>query len=124
MTVSLQIMKEKKMPFQDEWGHDPSVQSMRRVFSYMEEAQQELLRRLTISLFDQRLRRSREKALELLERAWPLAVRQGIIMSEKDAAPLYIHCLARTLNSAGVEVPNDLLPGDEKIIRFLQEKLP
>jgi len=112
------------MSFEDEWGHDPSVQSMRRVFSYMEQAQQELLRHLRISPFDQRLRHCREKALELFERAWPLALRQGMVKSEKDAAPLYIHCLARTLKSAGVEIPNDLLPGDEKIIRFLQEKLP
>ena len=115
---------EKKTPSEDEWGHDPSVQSMRRVFSYMEEAQQELLRRLTISLFDQRLRHSREKALELFEQAWPLAIRQGMIISEKDAAPLYIHCLARALSLVGVEVPGALLPRDEKIIRFLQEKLP
>jgi hypothetical protein len=115
---------EKKTPLEDEWGHDPSVQSMRRVFSFMGEAQQELLRRLNISPFDQRLRRVRRQALELFERAWPLAVRQGMIMSEKDAAPLYIHCLARALSLVGVEVPGALLPGDEKIIRFLQEKLP
>ncbi len=115
---------EKKTPFEDEWGHDPSVQSMRRVFSFMGDAQQELLRRLNISLFDQRLRRVRRQALELFERAWPLAVRQGMIMSEKDAALIYIHCLARALSLVGVEVPGALLPGDEKIIRFLQEKLP
>jgi hypothetical protein len=115
---------EKKMPFEDEWGYDPSVQSMRRVFSLMGEAQQELLRRLNISLFDQRLRRVRRQALELFERAWPLAIRQGMIMSEKDAAPIYIHCLARALSLVGVEVPNELLPKDEKIIHFLQEKLP
>ncbi len=47
------------MPFEDEWGHDPSVQSMRRVFSWMEEAQQELLGHLDISLFDKRLRNVR-----------------------------------------------------------------
>ena len=115
---------KKKTPLEDEWGHDPSVQSMRLVFSFMGEAQQELLRRLNISLFDQRLRRVRRQALELFERAWPLAVRQGMIMSEKDAAPLYIHCLARALSLVGVEVPGELLPSDEKIIRFLQEKLP
>ncbi len=115
---------KKKTPLEDEWGHDPSVQSMRLVFSLMGEAQQELLRRLNISLFDQRLRRVRRQALELFERAWPLAVRQGMIMSEKDAAPIYIHCLARALSLVGVEVPGALLPGDEKIIRFLQEKLP
>jgi hypothetical protein len=110
------------MPFEDEWGRDPSVQSLRRVFSFMEEAQQELLRRLNISFFDQRLRRSREQALELFERAWPLAVRRGM-MSEKDAAPLYVHCLARTLRLAGVEVPEELLPRDEKIVHFLQKGL-
>jgi len=122
--MSKHDQNEKKTPFEDEWGHDPSVQSMRRVFSLMGDAQQELLRRLNISLFDQRLRRVRRQALELFERAWPLAVRQGMIMSEKDSAPIYIHCLARALSLVGVEVPRELLPSDEKIIRFLQEKLP
>ena len=109
---------------QDEWGHDPSVQSMRRVFSYMEKAQQELLGRSNISFFDKRLRSIREKALELFEQVWPLAVRKGMITSEKDAAPFYVHCLARALGSAGVEVPEELLPGDEKMIHFLKETLP
>jgi hypothetical protein len=45
------------------------------------------------------------------------------MMSEKDAAPLYVHCLARTLRLAGVEVPEELLPRDEKVIRFLQMEL-
>jgi hypothetical protein len=108
------------MPFQDEWGHDPSVQSMRRVFSSVEEAQRDLLLCLNISLFDPRLRRSREQALESFERAWRLAVRRGG-MSEKDAASLYVHCLARALRLAGVEVPEEMLPRDEKVIRFLQK---
>jgi hypothetical protein len=107
---------------EDEWGHDPSVQSMRRVFSFIEEAQQELLLCLNISFLDRRLRRSREQALELFERTWPKAARRGM-MGEKDAAPLYLHCLARTLRLAGVEVPEELLPRDEKVIRFLQKEL-
>jgi hypothetical protein len=113
---------EKKIPFEDEWGHDPSVQSMRRVFSFMEEAQQELLTRLNISFFDRRLRHSREQALEIFERVWSVAIRSGMVMNEKDAGPLYIHCLARALSSAGIGVPKELLPRDEKIIRFLQEE--
>ncbi len=108
--------------FKDEWGHDPSVQSMRRVFSYMEEAQQQLLRDLNISLFDQRLRRSRQQALELFEQTWPLAIKKGIITSEKDAAPFYRHCLAQAFKRARIEVPNELLPMDEKIIGFLQKE--
>jgi hypothetical protein len=109
------------MPFNDEWGHDPSVQGMRRFFSLMEEAQQELLRRLNISPFDQRLRGAREKALELFEKTWPLALRKGIIISEKDAAPLYSHCLARALSSARFEVPKEFLYMDDKILRFMKE---
>jgi hypothetical protein len=112
------------MPSEDEWGQDPSVQSMRRVFSFMEEAQQELLGHLNISLFDRRLRRSRDQALKLFEQAWPLAIRKGMMINAKDGAPLYIHCLARALSSAGVEVPEKWLPQDEKIIRFMKEMAP
>ncbi len=115
--------KEKKMPLEDEWGHDLSVQSLRRVFSFIEKSQYELLMHLNISLFDKRLRSVREQALELFERTWSQAFRQGIIGNEKEAAPLYIHCLARALSSVGVEVPKDWLSGDEKIIRLFKEKL-
>lgn len=108
--------------FEDEWGHDPSVQSMRRVFSYMEEAQQELLRDLNISVFDRKLRRARQGALELFERAWPSAIKKGIIKSEKDAAPIYLHCLIQALKIARVEVPDELVSKDEKIIKLLQEE--
>ena len=107
---------------QDEWGHDPSIQSMRRVFSLMEAAQEELLRHLNISPLDQRLRRCREQALKIFEQAWPLAIEKGMTLSEKDAASLYLHCLARAFNSVGVEVPKELLPGDEKIVRLLQKE--
>jgi hypothetical protein len=107
---------------QDEWGHAPSVQSMRRVFSLMEAAQEELLRHLNISPFDPRLRRSRKQALKLFEQAWPLAIGKGMTMSEKDASSLYLHCLARAFDSVGVEVHKELLPRDEKIIRLLQKE--
>jgi hypothetical protein len=113
---------KKKLPFEDEWDHDPSVQSMRRVFSFMEEAQQELLTRLNISFFDLRLRHSREQALEIFERVWPMAIRRGIVMNEKEAVPLYIHCLARALSSVGIGVPEELLPRDERIVRLLREE--
>jgi hypothetical protein len=108
------------MPFQDEWGHNPSVQSMRRVFSSMEEAQRELLSCLNISILDRRLRRGREQALELFEVTWSKAARRGMT-GEKDAAPLYLHCLAESLRLAGVEVPEELLPRDEKIIHLLKK---
>ncbi len=107
--------------FEDEWEQDPSVQSMRRVFSFMEEAQAQLLRDLNIPFFDRRLGRCRQRALELFEQAWPLAIKKGIITTEKDAAPFYLHCLAQALKLVRIEVPNEFLPMDEKIIRFLQK---
>jgi hypothetical protein len=111
------------MPFQDEWGHDPSVQSMRRIFSHMEKAQNELLRHVKISPLDQRLRRGREHARTLFERLWPLATRKGIVASEEDAALLYIHCLANLLSRSGIAVPSDSLPQHEKISKLLKENL-
>lgn len=95
---------------------------MRRVFSLIEAAQEELLRHLNVSPFDQRLRRSREQALKLFEQAWPLAIGKGMTMSEKDAVSLYLHCLALAFDSIGVEVPQKLLPRDEKIIRLLKKE--
>jgi len=108
------------MPFQDEWGHDASVQSMRRVFSSIEEAQRKLLLCLNISALDRRLRRTREQALELFERTWSKAARRGMT-GEEVAAPLYLHYLAQTLRLAGVEVPEELLPGDQKVIALLKK---
>ena len=114
----------KTMTIQDDWGHDPSVQSMRRIFAYMETAQKKLLGRLNISPLDTRLRRWREEAQVLFERTWPLASRKGITGSEDDVASLYLHCLARILLLSGVEVTNEALPSDNKILRLLNERLP
>lgn len=112
------------MTIQDDWGRDPSVQSMRRIFAYLEMAQKELLERLNISSFDARLRQWREEAQVLFEKTWPLASQRGIVVTEDDTAFLYLHCLARVLRLSGVEVPSKALPTDEKIFRFLNERLP
>ena len=114
----------KIMKIQDDWGRDPSIQSMRRIFANMETAQKKLLGRLNISSLDTRLRRWREEAQVLFERTWPLASRKGITGSEDDVASLYLHCLARILLLSGVEVPSEALPSDDKILRLLNERFP
>jgi hypothetical protein len=43
------------------------------------------------------------------------------MMVEEDAAPLYLHCLAQSLRLAGVEVPEELLPRDAKVIHLLKK---
>ena len=110
------------MTIQDDWGHDPSVQSMRRVFARMESAQKELLEFLNISPLNPILRRRREGARTFFERLWPVAAQRGVVVNEEDAVSLYIHCLARTFRSDGVEVPGEALPRDKRIIKFLSEE--
>ncbi len=111
------------MPFQDEWARDPSVQMMRKVFFQMEKAQEELLRDLKISPFDQRLRDGREHARDLFERLWPLAAKRRIVVGEKDAALLYIHCLAHALRLRGAKASSKRLEENEEIVQFLKENL-
>ncbi len=111
------------MSFRDEWDHDPSVQMMRKVFSQLEKAQEELLKDLKISAFDPRLRDGREHARDMFERLWPLAAKKRIVVGEKDAALLYVHCLAHALSQGGVEAVSKLLEKDEKILRFLKENV-
>ena len=110
--------------FRDDWGQDPSVQMMRRVFAHMEIAQEKLLGRLNISPYDNRLRRWRKEAYALFERAYALAAQKGVAMSEESAASIYLNCLGRALSLNGVEVPGDALPGNEGIIRLLSEEDP
>jgi len=109
---------------QDQWGRDPSVQSLRRVFAGMEAGQKEVLRRLNISSLDARLRSWRGEARSLFERSWPLASRKGLVASEEETASLYLHCLVRVLRSSGIEVPDGVVAEDEKIIGFLNGSLP
>ena len=112
------------MSIRDDWGQDPSVQSMRRVFAHMETAQEKLLGRLNISPYDKRLRRWREEARTLFDRACALAAKRGVALSEEYLASIYLHCLGQVLSLNGIEVSSDALPRDEGIIRFLSEGKP
>jgi hypothetical protein len=93
----------------DEWGKDPSVQIMRKVFKAMEKAQHELLERLEILPYDLRIRKWRDQALALFERTWDVANRMGIPMDEQTASALYVHCLAKTMGSEGITIPPEIL---------------
>jgi hypothetical protein len=110
------------MSFQDEWGPDPSVQRMRRIFARMEKVQEELIEHLNLSLVDERLRRVREFARNLFEQAWPLAQQKGLIQNEEDVASLYLHCFVKILNWEGIKTPSELFWADQKFVRFLSEK--
>ena len=62
----------------DEWGKDPAVQAMRRVFKGMETSLGEVLEQLAISPNDHRIRSWLEKALAKFEQSWGVAHQMGI----------------------------------------------
>lgn len=99
------------MSGRDDWGRDPSIRAMRRLFARMESGQKELLQGLGISSHDSRLRPCREEARDLFERVLSRSA-AGRGQTEEDAAGLYIHCLIRALNHHGVPVPTGAVSKD------------
>jgi hypothetical protein len=105
----------------DEWGKDPSVQIMRKVFKGMEKAQHGLLKRLDIIPYDLRIRRWRDQALALFERAWGVANRMGITMDEHTASAVYVHCLAKIMGTERINIPAGILPESKSVEVILKE---
>ena len=105
----------------DEWGKDPSVQIMRRVFKGMEKAQHDLLKRLDIIPYDLRIRRWRDQALALFEKAWGVANRMGITMDEHTASAVYVHCLAKIMGAERINIPAGILPESKSVEMILKE---
>jgi hypothetical protein len=112
---------DKKMTDVDQWGKDPSVQIMRKVFKRMEKAQHELLKGLNIVPYDLRIRRWREQALALFERTWDVGNRMGVTMNEHTASAIYAHCLAKIMESEGINIPAGILPEVENGLRVFKE---
>ena len=108
----------------DEFGRDPNVRRMRRVFALMEAGQDRLLAAAGVSPLDERLRYCRERARMVFEKAWAGASGRGYAPSEEELAALYVHCLARLLVGRGLSVPEDAIPGSETTARILREVLP
>jgi len=113
---------DEKRERPDEWGGDPSVRAMRRVFAAMESAQEGFFRELGIAPFDPRLRSWRRRALAAFDASWARAVRTGLELSEEDAGALYAGCLGKILAREGMDVP--VLPENDMIGNILGEVFP
>ena len=105
----------------DEWGRDPSVQIMRKVFKEMENAQHELLKRLDITSYDPRIRWWREQALAFFEKACGVSNRIGITMDEHTASLVYVHCLAKVMSAERINIPPGILPEAKSVERIFKE---
>jgi len=104
----------------DEFGRDPAVRSMRRVFASMETVQQKLFQAAALPLLDRRLRVWREQALQHFDQAWARAGRQGLAKTEDEIALLYAHCLARILERGRVPLPAGLVARNEPFEQVIQ----
>ena len=103
----------------DDWGRDPSVRAMRRMFAAMEKAQKEFLKNLGLSPFDPRMRRWRERALAAFEASWARSASSGVELDESEAGALYVHCLGKIMTREGVDVPAEILPRSGKFKEIL-----
>ena len=92
---------------------------MRRVFAQMGNIQEDMLQRLNVSPFDYRLRRIRAFALRLFEKTWVEALNRRIVNNEEESAALYARCLAKALTANRIEVPQNILPENKEIDKFL-----
>ena len=106
----------------DEWGRDPSVQGMRKVFREMEQRQESLLKQLNISMVDFRLRNWRERALFLFNNAWTRASRLGISMDVDKAGTVYVAGLLKVLQREGIVLPDALVSYDADIEMLFEEE--
>jgi len=92
----------------DEWGRDPAVRAMRKVFRGMEDAQGEFFSRMGIHRYDPRIRLWREKALVLFEGEISPANNSGLTVNEEIASNIYVKCLARVMKAQGMEIPDEV----------------
>ncbi|MEW5913046.1 MAG: hypothetical protein AB1814_10850 [Thermodesulfobacteriota bacterium] len=108
----------------DDWGRDPQVQALRRVFAALEQAEAELLNAAGLGPWDPRLRAWREQARQRFMAAWPRALGQGLARQPQAAGRLYALGLAGLLAQAGVAAPLAAQPGDEGLAAALREAGP
>jgi hypothetical protein len=88
----------------DNWGRDPQIKAMRRIFALMETLQKRLFEQIGISPFDERLGRWRKAALRMFEQQWAEMARRGGPLGEEDVAKTYLDCLVKVLTKDGITV--------------------
>jgi hypothetical protein len=106
----------------DQWGKDPSVRQMRRIFAAIETRYKTLLISMNVNFSDRRLAQWRSKTLRMFEKIWVDGARSGTIQNESDVVDLYVHCFARVITIDGVPVSRDFLPSNLKVEKLVEGK--
>ncbi len=97
----------------DRWEQNPEILMMRQVFRQLEAAHDELMAKLKISVFDQRLPVWRQRARVLFEKLWYQHVKPTGNGGETQAGVVYTHCLARVMAADGLQLPDDIVSAVE-----------
>jgi L-ribulose-5-phosphate 3-epimerase UlaE len=106
---------------QKNWGRDPAVQRMRKIFAEMDQIQETILNQAGIKPFDSRLRSIRETARDLFDRATARAADKGIRLTDNAMIDIYTGCLQQALTNAGIAITQDLLPDDSTLSELVSE---
>lgn len=114
----------RRLDVDDQFGRDPQVRYLRKVFAEMEKKQNKFLALIGVSPADYRLRRVREGALKAFEKAWMLANRRGTIETEDEVSDLYVLCLAKILSGNRIDVPHEFLPSSTRMHDVIREVFP
>lgn len=106
---------------QGNWGRDPAVRQMRRVFAEMEKNQEIMLNQAGIKPFDDRLRSIRETARNLFDKTAARAAGKGIQLTDDVMINIYKICLQQALMTAGITITADRLPDDRTLRDLVHE---
>ena len=111
------------MDMPDDFGHDPAVQRTRNYFAQMEIMDARQIERSGISLFDPRLRKSRDMRFKLFETACSLAVRKGHRLDEDAALELFGLCQDMAFKTCGLPVSASDRPENPELLSLIREAL-
>lgn len=105
----------------DDWGKDPSVQRMRKIFSMMERIDQTLIQDTGLSPFDRRLRNIREMSRGLFQKSFSHCMSKGIHLDEKDTIELFKKCHIIAFRRNGISMADIEPPEENAISAIVQE---
>ena len=100
----------------DEWGRDPAVRGMRKVFAKLEHAHNLLLKELRISWLDPRLGDIRDTARVFFERALSSERGRGRAIDDRAMIGLYLDALSQALRRSDISIPQALPTDYNKIM--------
>lgn len=107
----------------DEWGKDPEVRRIRKIFSGMEKMDATILKDAGLSPFDQRLRKARDLRRKLYEAVYGRALSKGRALKDPSPWVLFEQCQVAAFMECGLPVPETRQAARPEITALIREVL-